>query len=99
MQKFSLQTLSNVLKQNKSLFLGFVDIAMVNANLPHKEAAQMAGTPAMKNGKWYCLLQNQLLQLNALDFTGVVATRPVTGQKHRRAPVRHTHAPSRARTG
>eukprot|EP00644_Phytophthora_capsici_P005945 jgi/Phyca11/82175/gw1.2.1247.1 len=51
----------------------------------------MAGTPVMKRDDWYCLLQNQLLQLKAQDFAGVVAT-PPTGQKRRRAPVCHTHA-------
>ncbi|ETI37416.1 hypothetical protein F443_16590 [Phytophthora nicotianae P1569] len=70
---------------------------MVNAYLLHKETAQMAGTPMLKRGDWYYLLRNQLLQLKAQDFAGVVVTPPVTGQKRRRDPVRHTHAPEQSK--
>ncbi|GMF25359.1 unnamed protein product [Phytophthora fragariaefolia] len=93
LQRFSLQTSTTFLKYYKSLFLGFVDMAMVNAYLSHKEAARMAGMPAMARGGWFCLLQNQLLQLKDHDFDGVVATPLLTGQKRRRAPVSHTHTP------
>ncbi|OWZ03299.1 hypothetical protein PHMEG_00024995 [Phytophthora megakarya] len=51
----------------------------------------MAGKPAMKRGEWFGVLQNQLLQLKAEDFAGVVATPPPGKQKRKRAPVRVTH--------
>ncbi|KAE8982448.1 hypothetical protein PR002_g23525 [Phytophthora rubi] len=51
---------------------------LVNAFLSHKEAAVMDGKPAMKRGTWFGVLQNQLLQLTAEDFAGVVAT-PLSG--------------------
>ncbi|GMF28009.1 unnamed protein product [Phytophthora fragariaefolia] len=97
LQRISLQTSSRFLKYCKSLFLGFVDMAMVNAYLSHKEATRMSGTLAMARGEWFCLFQNLLLQLKGHDFAGVVVTPPFTGQKRRRAPVRHTHAPEQSK--
>nr|CAI72337.1 hypothetical protein PI49.0450 [Phytophthora infestans] len=52
----------------------------------------MAGTPAMSRGDWFCILQNQLLLLKAADFAGVDVTPPANSQKHRRTPVRLSHA-------
>uniref|UniRef100_H3GSL0 PiggyBac transposable element-derived protein domain-containing protein n=1 Tax=Phytophthora ramorum TaxID=164328 RepID=H3GSL0_PHYRM len=91
LQKYSLQTSTKFLKYYKSLFFGFVDIALVNAFLSHKEAAVMGCKPAMKRGAWFGVLQNQLLQLKAEDFAGVVAT-PLSGsQKRQRTHIRVTH--------
>uniref|UniRef100_H3H558 PiggyBac transposable element-derived protein domain-containing protein n=1 Tax=Phytophthora ramorum TaxID=164328 RepID=H3H558_PHYRM len=79
------------LRLQKSLFFGFVDLALVNAFLSHKEAAAMDGKPAMKRGVWFGVLQNQLLQLKSSDFAGVVAT-PLSGsQKRQRTHIRVTH--------
>ncbi|GMF51785.1 unnamed protein product [Phytophthora fragariaefolia] len=58
------------MKYYKSLFLGFVDLALVNAYISHKQTAKIIGTPPMKRGEWYGVLQNQLLQLKAEDFAG-----------------------------
>lgn len=91
LQKFSLQTSTKFKKYYMSLFLGLVDLALVNAYISHKETARIAGTPATRRGDWYCILQNQLLQLKAEDFDGVVATPPPLRQKRQRAPVRLTH--------
>eukprot|EP00644_Phytophthora_capsici_P011257 jgi/Phyca11/110653/e_gw1.18.288.1 len=44
----------------------------------------------MKRRDWYGVLQNQLLQLKAEDFTGVFATPPPPAQKRKRTP-RLTH--------
>ncbi|GMF52674.1 unnamed protein product [Phytophthora fragariaefolia] len=91
LQKYSLQTSTKFKKYYKSLFLGFVDLALVNAYISHKEAARLAGTVAMKRGKWYSVLQNQLLQLKPEDFAGVVVTPPQRSRKRKRAPIRRTH--------
>ncbi|KAG6618509.1 uncharacterized protein IUM83_01177 [Phytophthora cinnamomi] len=65
-----------------SLFLGFLDLAMVTAYLSHKEACKLNGTTAMKRGEWYSVLQNQLLQLKAQDFQGITVTPPTrSGQE------------------
>lgn len=90
LQAYSLQTSTKFKKYYKSLFLGFVDLALVNAYISHTEAAKIAGIPAMKRREWYGVLQNQLLQLKAEDFTGVVATPPPSAQKRKRTP-RLTH--------
>jgi hypothetical protein len=92
LQRYSLQTSTKFKKYYKSLFLGLVDMALVNAYLSHKEAARIAGSQPMKRGEWFSLLQNQLLQLKPQDFAGVVATPTIGSQKRKRAPVRHAHA-------
>jgi hypothetical protein len=91
LQNYSLQTSTKFTKYYKSLFLGFVDLALVNAYISHKEAAKIAGTMAMKRAEWYSILQNQLLQLKAEDFAGVVVTPPTAIQKRKRSAVRLTH--------
>ncbi|GMG17519.1 unnamed protein product [Phytophthora fragariaefolia] len=91
LQKYSLQTSTKFIKYYKSLFFGFVDLSLVNAYISHKEAAAMAGKPAMKRGECFGVLQNQLLQLKATDFAGAVVTPPPGRQKRKRTPVRFTH--------
>ncbi|ETM41498.1 hypothetical protein L914_12733 [Phytophthora nicotianae] len=78
-------------KYYKSLFLGLMDMVMVNVYLTHKEGAKIKGAVAMKRSEWFCVLQNQLLQLKAEDFTGVEATPPPASQICQRTPVRLTH--------
>ncbi|POM65763.1 Hypothetical protein PHPALM_18475, partial [Phytophthora palmivora] len=92
LQSFSLQLSTRFTKYYKGLFLRFLDLAMVNAYISHKETARLAGTTPMSRGDWYCVLQNQLLQLKAEDFEGVVVTPPPPSQKRRRTPVRISHA-------
>lgn len=91
LQKLSLQTSTKFQKYNMSLFLGLVYLALVNAYLSHKATARLAGTNAMKRGEWYCVLQNQLLQLKTDVFAGALVTPPSHCQKRKRAPVRHVH--------
>ncbi|POM62762.1 hypothetical protein PHPALM_28036, partial [Phytophthora palmivora] len=79
-------------KYYKGLFLGFLDLALVNAFLTHKAAAKIKGTVAMPRSEWFAVLQNQLLQVKAEDFAGVQATPPSSSQKRRRTPVRLAHA-------
>ncbi|KAL4160567.1 hypothetical protein PRNP1_001134 [Phytophthora ramorum] len=92
LQSHSLQMSTKFNKYYKSLFLGFLDLVMVNAYLSHKEGAKIKKTVAMKRSEWFSVLQNQLLQLKAEDFLGVEATPPPSNQKRKRTPVRLTHA-------
>jgi hypothetical protein len=91
LQKYSLQTSTRFKKYYKSLFLGFVDLALVNAYVSHKETARLAKTPVMTRAEWFSVLQNQLLQMKAEDFVGVTATPPT--QKRKRSSIRLTHMP------
>ncbi|ETN20215.1 hypothetical protein PPTG_21254 [Phytophthora nicotianae INRA-310] len=91
LQSYSVQMSTRFTKYYKSLFLGLMDMVMVNAYLTHKEGAKIKGAVAMKRSEWFCVLQNQLLQLKAEDFAGVEATPPPANQKCRRTPVRLTH--------
>ncbi|OWY98092.1 LOW QUALITY PROTEIN: hypothetical protein PHMEG_00031231 [Phytophthora megakarya] len=90
LQAYSHQSSTKFKKYYKCLFLGFVDLALVNAYITHTEAAKIAGCPAMKRRELYGVLQNQLLQLKLETFTGVVATPLPTVQKRKRIP-RLTH--------
>ncbi|POM68932.1 Hypothetical protein PHPALM_14843 [Phytophthora palmivora] len=96
LQAYSLQTSTRFKKYYKGLFLGFVDLVLVNSYISHTEAAKIAGTTPMGRRKWFGVLQNQLLQLKAEDFSGEVATPPPTTSKRKRAPVRLTHVLERS---
>ncbi|GMG17825.1 unnamed protein product [Phytophthora fragariaefolia] len=76
----------------QALFLEFLDLALVNASLSHKETAKIKGTVSMPRAEWFAVLQNELLQLKAENFAGVQATPPASCHKRRRTPVRLTHA-------
>ena len=91
LQRYSLQTSTKFKKYYKSLFLGFVDMVLVNSYISHKEAAKISRTAPMDRGKWFGVLQNQLLQLKADDFAGVSANTLGTNSKRKRTPVRLTH--------
>ncbi|GMF38049.1 unnamed protein product [Phytophthora fragariaefolia] len=92
LQSYSLQMSTRFTKCCKALFLGFLDLALVNAFLSHKEAAKIKGTVAMPRTEWFAVLQNQLLQPRAEVFAGVQAIPPASCHKRRRTPVRLTHA-------
>ncbi|POM63326.1 Hypothetical protein PHPALM_21298 [Phytophthora palmivora] len=91
LQSHSLQMSTKFRKYYKSLFLGLLDLALVNAYITHKEGAKIKKTVVMKRSEWFCVLQNQLLQLKAEDFVGVEATSPLVSQKRKRTTTRLTH--------
>ncbi|KAE8914957.1 hypothetical protein PF010_g10678 [Phytophthora fragariae] len=68
-----------------------VDLALVSAYISHKETAKIAGTTLMKRAEWFSVLQNQLLQLKAADFVGVVITPATATKKRKRSTVRLTY--------
>ncbi|OWZ15267.1 hypothetical protein PHMEG_00011132 [Phytophthora megakarya] len=92
LQTFSLQMSTRFTKYYKDLFLGFIDLALVNSYITHKECETRRHHRNAMCGFWFCVLQNQLLQLKLEDFAGVVMTLPPTSQKRRGAPVRLSHA-------
>ncbi|GMF33367.1 unnamed protein product [Phytophthora fragariaefolia] len=56
LQSYSLQMSTRFTKFYKGLFLGSLDLALVNAFLTHKEAAKIKGTVAMKRSEWFTVL-------------------------------------------
>ncbi|POM66239.1 Hypothetical protein PHPALM_17935 [Phytophthora palmivora] len=73
LHKFLLQTSTRFTKNN-SLFLRFVDLALVNSYISHKETARLVSTTAISRGEWLSVLQNQLLQLKEESLRGCDAT-------------------------
>lgn len=90
LQTFSIQTSVRFAKYYKSLFLGLMDLVMVNAYISHKEACKFTNTPALKRGEWYAVLHKQLLQLKEQDFAGVASTPSPGGKKRRRRRAGHS---------
>ncbi|OWZ07309.1 LOW QUALITY PROTEIN: hypothetical protein PHMEG_00020312 [Phytophthora megakarya] len=95
LQRYSLQMSTKFVKYYKSLFLGFVDLALVNSYISHRETARIFGSITMSRCEWYRVLQNQLLQLRPVYFAGVVVTPLPTIQKRKRA-IRVVHAPEQS---
>ena len=68
LQSYSIQTSIRFRKYYKSLFFGFVDMAIVNGFITHKEVMRAAGRTPMKRAAYMTTLHNQLLQVKAADF-------------------------------
>ncbi|GMF54852.1 unnamed protein product [Phytophthora fragariaefolia] len=87
LQSYSLQKAIRFQKYYKSLFIGLLDMAMVNAYLTHKHTCQRKHITPMDRGDWYVLLHKQLLQLKPDDFVEEAASTPLSvsrGRKRRR---------------
>ncbi|KAE9016795.1 hypothetical protein PR001_g14557 [Phytophthora rubi] len=95
LQSYSIQTAFRFRKYYKSLFLGFVDIAVVNAFITHKEACRLKRVAPMSRGEWMGVLHNQLLQLKPDDFAIEPTVTPLTSARSRakrRRQSTHTHS-------
>ena len=85
LQTYSIQTSFRFRKYYKSLFLGFLDLALVNAFISHKEASRLKNVPVMSRGEWYSVLHQQLLKVTDADFDAETATpSPAVRQRKRR---------------
>ena len=73
LQTFSLQRAFVFKKYNKSIFLGLVDVALVNAYIVFREHAKQRGEPTPAHDKFLVQLQCELLRLNEeiVDSLGV----------------------------
>ncbi|KAG3121778.1 hypothetical protein PI126_g24424 [Phytophthora idaei] len=93
LQSYSIQTAFRFQKYYKSLFMGFVDMALVNAYLTHKETCRLQRLVPKDRGKWYLLLHKQLLQLKPDDFVEATAPTPspMTRSRKRRRLDGHRH--------
>jgi hypothetical protein len=68
LQRYSLQTCVRFRKYYKSLFLGLVDLAIVNAYVTHVACAKRVGSPSMKRADFMTQLQTELTVASYLEF-------------------------------
>ena len=74
LQAYSVQTSIRFQKYYKSLFIGFLDMAFVNAYITHKTSAISKRVTPKDRGEWYLQLHKQLLQLKEEDFASTTET-------------------------
>ncbi|ETK75892.1 hypothetical protein L915_17569, partial [Phytophthora nicotianae] len=77
----------------KSLFMGFLDLALVSAYITYKQICVIKRRVSKERGDWYLTLHKQLLQLTADGFVDTVAQTP-SPASHTRIRLRldgHTH--------
>ncbi|KAG2990776.1 hypothetical protein PC121_g21703 [Phytophthora cactorum] len=93
LQSYSIQKAFRFQKYYKSLFMGFVDLALLNAYLTHKETCRLQRLVPKDRGEWYLLLHKQLLQLKPDDFVEATASTPspMTRSRKRRRLDGHKH--------
>jgi len=87
LQRYSLQTSTKFKKYYMSLFLGLVDMALVNAYLSHKETTGMTGSQPMKRGEWFSTSFSSSSPKTSPELS------PRQPSEAKSAPVRHAHAP------
>ncbi|KAG3112785.1 hypothetical protein PI125_g7925 [Phytophthora idaei] len=68
LQRYSLQMSVTFKKYCKTLFLGLVDMALVNAYTVHHEAQTARGEPVMRHSEFLVTLQAQPQDVTADDF-------------------------------
>lgn len=73
LQRYSLQLSVRFRKYYKTVFLGLVDMALVNAYIIFREARKMVGEGA-DHAEFLAELQAQLLQVTSADFIDEVYT-------------------------
>ena len=72
LQRYSLRMATKMTKYYKTLFLGLVDMALVNAYIIHRCHAQAKGEKPTSHADFFATLHAQLLGLRAVDFGGTV---------------------------
>ena len=68
LQRYSLQTTYRFRKYYKSLFMGLVDLAIVNSYVSHIKCAKDAGTKPVNRAAFMMELHEQLIKQTAVDF-------------------------------
>ncbi|KAE9034992.1 hypothetical protein PR002_g7833 [Phytophthora rubi] len=68
LQRYSLQLAVTFRKYYKTVFLGLVDMALVNAFIVFREAQDQRGEKRTDHSMFLKLLQSQMLDLTAADF-------------------------------
>ncbi|KAE9109068.1 hypothetical protein PF007_g12403 [Phytophthora fragariae] len=73
LQRYSLQMAVVFRKYYKTIFLGLVDMAIVNAYIVYREAQKQRGEAPADHAKFLRVLQAQMLELTPADFTDAVS--------------------------
>ncbi|KAG2816957.1 hypothetical protein PC129_g15750 [Phytophthora cactorum] len=68
LQCYSLQLSVRFRKYYRAIFLGLVDMAIVNAYIIYREAQRQHGNPPADHAGFLQILQTQLLQTTGADF-------------------------------
>jgi len=79
LQRYSLQLSVRFRKYYKTIVLGLVDMAMVNAFIVYREALKQRGEDPADHAEFLEVLQTQLLQTTAADFNEEVHTTCMDG--------------------
>ncbi len=83
LQRYSLQTCYRFRKYYKSLFMGLVDLVIVNAYVTHAKCAKDLGVKPMNRATFMTELHDQLIKQSAADFGAEQPTpTTTTGIKH-----------------
>ncbi|KAG2880782.1 hypothetical protein PC115_g22418 [Phytophthora cactorum] len=93
LQSYFIETSFRFQKYHKSLFMGLLDMALVNAYITHKKTCAIKRLTPKPRGEWYILLHKQLLQLKAEDFVEVLTPMdaPAGPSRKRRRHAGHKH--------
>ncbi|KAE8980658.1 hypothetical protein PR001_g24222 [Phytophthora rubi] len=91
LQRYSLQMAVVFRKYYKTIFLGLVDMAIVNAYIVYREAQKQRGEPPADHAKFLRVLQAQMLELTPADFTDAMMSPgpPAQGERMRALPAEH----------
>ncbi|KAG4224400.1 hypothetical protein PC116_g27148 [Phytophthora cactorum] len=71
-QRYSLHMAMVFRKYYKTIFLGLVDMAIVNAYTVYRETQKRNGRPSAGHAEFLRVLQAQMLELSAADFADQV---------------------------
>ncbi|POM60492.1 hypothetical protein PHPALM_30654 [Phytophthora palmivora] len=91
LQRYLLQLAVVFRKYYKTIVLGLVDIAVVNAYIVYREARKQRDDPPADHAKFLRLPQAQMLELTASDFANVTLSpaQPTQTDTATRVPLQH----------
>ncbi|KAG3204396.1 hypothetical protein PC129_g22589 [Phytophthora cactorum] len=90
-QRYSLHMAMVFRKYYKTIFLGLVDMAIVNAYTVYRETQKRNGRPSAGHAEFLRVLQAQMLELSAADFADQMLSPgpPAPGERVRAVPSEH----------
>ncbi|POM78237.1 Hypothetical protein PHPALM_4252 [Phytophthora palmivora] len=89
LQRYSLQLSVRFKKYYKAIFLGLIDIAIVNSFIVYRECIKKKKDAPADHARFLQELQAQLLQVNAADFTEAIIVPDFSDEDEGSVPARH----------